>query len=147
MEQMEQRSGWKDVLRAEVARTSQRRMEKLLGISDTTIGLVLAGKYRRSTKRIERLVQQKLMQAHERQFKQLAPDLHRRVSELVKTWGYEIVAPMFGVSPGLLRRHIKGTYSSSAHRFVMRVRLLGTPEPKLCKECGHAVPQRRGAAQ
>lgn len=52
---------WVEVLRAEVERTSQRRVAKKLGVSATTISLVLSDSYPASTEALEQRVRGELM--------------------------------------------------------------------------------------
>jgi hypothetical protein len=138
-------SDWMRALREEVARTSQRRAAALLGVSATTIGLVLAGKYKSNPKTLAKRVRGKVMSKPRRtkQLRQVDRALHAEIKRLVELWGAEFVGRWFNTPPQELLAHVRGTSRIAPAEFIGRVAALGLPKAQPCRHCG--VPEAAGA--
>lgn len=108
---------WLDTLRAECARTSQRKAADLLGLSVTTVNLVLKGKYMSSTDRIEARVRERLTDA---------PWLRALREEVTRT-SQARTAERLGISEATVSQVLSGNYKADTARIERRVRgeLLG----------------------
>lgn len=107
---------WLDMLRAECERTSQRKAADALGVSQTTINLVLKGKYMSSTDRIEARVRERFEE----------PWLRELRAEVQRT-SQARTAERLGISEATVSQVLSGTYKADTLRIERRVRgeLLG----------------------
>lgn len=109
---------WLQILEAECKRSSKAEVARQLGLSRTTVSLVLAGKYQAGTTHIERLVREKFGSRED-----WLPALRAEVERTNQTRA----ATKIGVSEATVSQVLSGNYKASTLRIERRVRgaLLG----------------------
>lgn len=105
-------SDWLERLRAHAARVGQTRTADALGVSQTTVCLVLKGKYMASTDRIEARVMERLP---------AEPWMVALRAEVQRT-SQARTAARLGLSEATVSQVLSGTYKASTQRIERRVR-------------------------
>lgn len=129
---MTKSNGWLEVLRAAVARSSQRKVAARLGVSDTIVQRVLAGTYKHSTRNLEKKVRTTLMPKREckrtRQLGDIDKELLAKLRYYHRLYGTLICSRWWPCTPQAFEAYIANRSKTDAMAFSQLVMRLGFPE-------------------
>ncbi|HEU4603436.1 MAG TPA: hypothetical protein VFS24_15790 [Steroidobacteraceae bacterium] len=129
---MTKSNGWLDVLRAAVARSSQRRVAKRIGVSDVLVQQVLAGTYSSRPVKLEAAVRKHLMPKRVckrvRQLGDIDKALLARLKHYHRLYGTLICSRWWPCTPQEFAAYIANRSKRDATAYAQLVTKLGFPE-------------------